>query len=251
VISIALIRMYRQEQLPIRAHLQPNPNGGTIQWQPNPASLSRSTSRLVLPRFTKKKSYVCKAINRGRGDNCLPEVKEVIFYLFFIYFVLSIFTFVYKAGLVQPTANWEKHAGSGGEARVDISEVGGLRFRRLLGQCGVIAQEYGTVDPYQNHLPQLTHIFRSLSFLQLAFIILSTAHVLHYPPATRSGHPRALIVTRGYIGGNDLPGQGQRKPSPKPPLVELDYGGTNKGTRCVSFWHSSFWVSLNFLSCHL
>jgi len=53
----------------------------------SPAS---STGVLVLPHFTRKKSYVYGAINRERGSSSLPKVKEAI--ILFIYF--SILTFI-------------------------------------------------------------------------------------------------------------------------------------------------------------
>jgi len=48
-----------------------------------------STLLLVLPRFTKKKSYAYKEINRERGNSCPPKVKEaIIFYFFYFLFLL-------------------------------------------------------------------------------------------------------------------------------------------------------------------
>jgi len=48
---------------------------------------SLHSTHLVLPRFTKKKSYVYKTINRERGNSCFPKVKEtIIFYFLFLVF---------------------------------------------------------------------------------------------------------------------------------------------------------------------
>ena len=57
-----------------------------------------ATTLLVIPRFTREKGYVYKAINRERGNSCLPKVKEAFLFLFFIfycyfYFFLSFYFF--------------------------------------------------------------------------------------------------------------------------------------------------------------
>ena len=56
-------------------------------------SNSLVVSALVLPRFTEKKSYVCKAINRERGNSCLPNEKEEFLFLF-LFFIFIIFIFI-------------------------------------------------------------------------------------------------------------------------------------------------------------
>ena len=50
---------------------------------------------LAPPRFTKRKSYVYKAINRERGNSCLPKVKEVVIF-YYIFFIFYSFIFIYS-----------------------------------------------------------------------------------------------------------------------------------------------------------
>ena len=52
-----------------------------------------ATTLLVIPRFTREKGYVYKAINRERGNSCLPKVKEA--FLFFIFYFLLLLLFIY------------------------------------------------------------------------------------------------------------------------------------------------------------
>jgi len=67
--------------------------------------------------------------------------------------------------------------------------------------------------------PRAAHTYSSPSFLTTespqflqpaSYNLLPTPRVLFNPPATPAGPPCAHIVTLGYIGGNNLPWQGQR-----------------------------------------
>jgi len=78
-------------------------------------------------------------------------------------------------------------------------------YRRLLGQSGVIAPSLGVRGPP-------SYIYTSFQLPVYQITILPTPRVLFCPPTTPTGPPRALIVTGGYIGGNNLLRQGQRQP---------------------------------------
>ena len=98
---------------------------------------------------------------------------------------------------------------------MNVSEIGGLKYCRLLG--AVRGHSSRTRDPWTIRTIFPAHPHPPIT------ITVPTARVLHCPPTTSSGHSRTLIVTTGYIGGNDLPGQGQRQTPPQPLLVELGY----------------------------
>jgi len=65
---------------------------------------SLHSTHLVLPRFTKKKSYVYKTINRERGNSCFPKVKEtIIFYFLFLVLYFFVYFFLHLIFLSLPT----------------------------------------------------------------------------------------------------------------------------------------------------
>jgi len=103
--------------------------------------------------------------------------------------------------------------------RKNVSPVAGTRDK-----CGDSTRTPGSWTPLSPSLPALPH---------LKITILLTPRVLHCPPATPRGPLPTLIVTSGHIGGNDLPRQGRRQTSPKPPAVELG----DWRLRCGPWWY--------------
>ena len=117
----------------------------------------------------------------------------------------------FEVGLVQPIANWAKHTGVGGEAWANVSEVGGLRFRRLPGHREVIAQEYKTHRhlsepslPAHPHLQIIVPTARVQHLVQLAFFIPHPPPVAdtHAPPLSQRD---ISAVTISLGKGSDNP----------------------------------------------
>jgi len=89
--------------------------------------------------------------------------------------------------------------------------VSGKRYPRLPGHCRVIAPGERVRGPLLEYQLPPTKTPTPSSFLQFAFFIDCSRFCIAHPPPTGK-HRCALIATRGHIGRNDLPGQGQRQP---------------------------------------
>jgi len=90
-----------------------------------------------------------------------------------------------------------------------------------------------------------SHPERPPSILQLPLLI---ARMLSAHPVPNGKLPGTRIVTSGHIGGNDLPGQGQRQPQQSFRKWNSVSDTQDLGSGSIVFCHSSFFVLLNLIS---
>jgi len=153
-----------------------------------------------------------------------------------------------NAGLVQPVANWSRNMRRFSERMASTQELGGKRYFRLPGQCGVIAPPSRARGPLERY-HAATLLYANNLILPSDRVLYCLLAFFHRPPTSPENAQAPALPHRDTSVVTIFPGKGSDFPT------NASGSGTARSRRRTSFLVTLSLLLFAFLAlfslCHV